>query len=167
MREAFGEGFWFQAANQCDVPAADGREHRERGGRVICSVDFRPLVLIEGLDDVMVLGERLAQTVREDDFAIRQMADDFAYAPLSRRGPLIGAFRAERANGGSELARGCGDHLLRIAVSQMRCVGIHGQHLTTRILRAQGASIFAGRSKQKDITQAKALRIIPTHSKTK
>src|SRR6185437_13400724 len=44
----------------------------------------------------------------------------------------------------------------------MRRVGIHGSNLITRILRAQDASIICTRRQQKEINQAKTLRIIPS-----
>ena len=77
----------------------------------------RPFVLIEGLDHVIVLGQRLAQAEGEHRFAISQVADDFASAPFSGRGWLFGSLGADRAEQRFQLLCGAGDHVQRILLS--------------------------------------------------
>jgi hypothetical protein len=50
---------------------------------IVTGVVGCPGLLIEGLDDVMVLGQGLAYAVAKNQFAIGQVAKDFVRAPLS------------------------------------------------------------------------------------
>lgn len=56
---------------------------------------MRPEVLIERLDHVVRFGEGLSKTIGENDLAICEMAEDFAYGPLSGSRGIIGARIAE------------------------------------------------------------------------
>jgi hypothetical protein len=67
------------------VPAA---EHGERGERFVGidgGIAGGPLVLVEGLDDVVVLSEGLAQAEGEDGFAVGEMAENVAGTPFTGR----------------------------------------------------------------------------------
>ncbi len=109
MRDRLRMLFRRDRADECQVPVPDCMKGCERFSRVIACVGFSPLLLIEGLDDMVVLAQRLPQPVGEDQLAIRQVADDFAWAPLARRRRLIHAHRAKIFQDGLNLSRGQGE----------------------------------------------------------
>ena len=53
------------------------------------------VILIERLDDMMRLGQRLAQAKAEGQLTIRQVAEDFTNTPLSRSGRHFRALGAD------------------------------------------------------------------------
>jgi hypothetical protein len=69
VEEVGGDG-----REQGQVPAADGGEDVECGLGVEGGVAVRPAVLVEGLDDVVRLGEGLAEAEGEDDFGVGEVA---------------------------------------------------------------------------------------------
>src|ERR1700733_4218454 len=80
---------------QRQVPTAYTREGHQGSLRIVARIVARPDLLVEGLDDMMLLRQSLAYTIAEDQFAIRQMAQDFVGAPLSRGRGFLDAHRAE------------------------------------------------------------------------
>src|SRR5258708_35240596 len=82
MAKRLGERVGGHGPCECDVPLAKGRKNRQRGGCVVSRISARPSFLVEWLDDMMVLGQRLAQTKGKDRLAIGQMAEDLAGAPF-------------------------------------------------------------------------------------
>jgi hypothetical protein len=88
-RAAFRVRVWFREVftrhrrDQLLVPVAHRGENGERRACVECRVRRCPRVLIERLDDVMRLGQRLPQPEREHHFAIRQVAQNLACRPLA------------------------------------------------------------------------------------
>jgi len=58
----------------------------------------RPLVLIEGLDRRRILSQRLAQTKREDNLAVGQVAGNLRRAPFAGSRRNSGSLRAEDVN---------------------------------------------------------------------
>ena len=90
----------------------------------------RESVLIERLDDVALLRERLPQPVAEHDLAISQVAHDLAGAPLTGRRWLFAARRPEFRRQVLQAACGRRDHFNRITVAEERGIGIHGEKIT-------------------------------------
>ena len=85
----------------------------------------RPKVLIEGLKDVMRLGQSLPEAECEGDFAVGQVADDFAQAPFPGCGRHIRVLFAHFVQDITHLGGCNGDHLTRIAGAEIRSVRIH------------------------------------------
>src|SRR3954471_7847818 len=69
---------------QCLVPGLQSDETRKRCGCIERSVAPGPEFLIEGLNHVVRLRERLAQSETKGDLAICEVADDLAGRPLTR-----------------------------------------------------------------------------------
>lgn len=65
------------------VPVPRCREHVKSGFQIVRRVALCPSVLVEGLDEMMVLCQCLAQTNREDDLAVRQMSENLPDAPFA------------------------------------------------------------------------------------
>ncbi len=77
-------------------------------------------------------GERLTQAERKRDFAIGQMADDLADAPLAGRGRGLDAARADLVEQRRKASGGGRDHLNGILRSQIGCVGFIGNDVSIR-----------------------------------
>jgi hypothetical protein len=92
---------------------------------VIGAIVLRPQVLIEGLNDVVRLGQRLSETKSENNFTIGEMADNFANRPFAGCWRLTRASFAKRIKGLAELRCCGGDDLPRIASAEKRRVGVH------------------------------------------
>lgn len=103
---------------ESEIPAAGGLEDLERGAGVEAGVGHRPGVLVEGLDDVVRLGERLAEAESEDDLAIGEVAKDFGGAPLAGRGNPFEAIGAEAIDLCGEFGRCLGDYSKRVQSPQ-------------------------------------------------
>ena len=86
MEDGLGHRLRWYRAQQHQVPLAYAGEGHHRGLGIVAGIICSPDLLIKGLDDVMVLGERLAQTVAENQFAVCQVAQYFVRTPLSRSG---------------------------------------------------------------------------------
>ena len=86
MRDGLAGCLRQSVLNEEQVPVAQGGE---RGEGLRCRdsrIGGGPFFLIEGLDDVIVLGQRLAQAEAEGQFAIGQVRGDLGRAPFARRG---------------------------------------------------------------------------------
>ena len=70
------------------VPAPDGGEGDDGVRRGDGGVGGGPLVLVEGLDDVMIFGEGLAEAKGEDGFAVGEVTEDVARGPFAWGGGL-------------------------------------------------------------------------------
>src|SRR5205823_1249497 len=90
------------------------------------------LLLVERLDDVVILGQRLPQPEREDDLAIGEVTHDLASVPLVRRRPPFDARRSQRRGHFVQLSGGVLDDLERIPVAEVDRVRIHAAQLTRR-----------------------------------
>ncbi len=95
MGQFFCEHLRGGGANQREIPIADGRENGEGGASFERCVIFRPLVLIERLDDVIFFREGLPQAKSKNHFAIGEMAEDLAGGPFPGGQGLFRAFGAE------------------------------------------------------------------------
>ena len=73
-------------AQQHQIPLADaGKRHHGRLW-IITGIVGRPKLLIERLDDMMVLRQRLAKAESKNDLAICQVTQNFMRAPFSGSG---------------------------------------------------------------------------------
>jgi len=77
---------WRGVADEDEVPFAHGGEGGERLLRGDARIVGGPFFLIEGLEDVVLLGEGLAETEAEGYFAVGEMAEDFGGGPFAGRG---------------------------------------------------------------------------------
>src|SRR5882672_7467408 len=75
MRDFLRMGLFRDGVDQRYVPAADRRKQLQRRLRVIGGIGFCPAILIEGLNHVVRLGQRLAQAKSEHQLAIGQMTE--------------------------------------------------------------------------------------------
>lgn len=117
MGERFREHLGGCGADQREIPIADGGEDGEGRASFERRIIFRPLVLVEGLDDVMVFREGLAQAKPKDHFAIGEVAEDLAGGPFSWGEGLFRAFGAQFIEEAVEApSRSC-DYFLWIAIS--------------------------------------------------
>src|ERR1700730_8791143 len=117
MRQRFGKCGSRNRFDQCDVPVADGSAYVYSRTRLESSIGGSPLVLVEGLDHVMRLGQSLPQTERKGQLGIRQMTQNLPGAPLSRSKGVLRAIRTQRVQQGAE-ARVCRrNHRERIPLS--------------------------------------------------
>jgi hypothetical protein len=66
------------------------------------AVSHRPFFLIERLDHVVVLGQRLAKSNGEHRLAIGQVTQDFTRAPFAGSARLLGSFLSYRPRQGIE-----------------------------------------------------------------
>jgi hypothetical protein len=86
MQHRLGHQLRRYRAQEHQIPLADaGKRHHGRLW-IITGIVGRPKLLIERLDDVMVLRQRLAKAESENDLAICQVAQNFVRAPFSRSG---------------------------------------------------------------------------------
>ena len=127
--ELLGKQLGRDAFNESQIPLANRGKYVERGLGVVRAVVLCPTLLVEGLDDVIILGEHLAKAEGEDDFAIGEVAEDFAGVPfIGRRFPL----EAAGAQGGDMFPQLFGRgayHGERIPVSEKLRVGVHATNL--------------------------------------
>lgn len=115
-------------ADEFEVPLARGAEELERGGQAIGGVARGPGVLVEGLDDGVDLGEGLAEAKAVDEFAVGEVGDDLAGAPLTGGDGCGDLLWRELANGLVDEARSGGEHGPGILVGEKACIGVesHG-----------------------------------------
>ncbi len=92
---------------------------------VVTGIRFSPLVLIERLNYMVVLGECLSQTVGKHYFTIGKMAQDLPDAPLSRSRRFLQAFGTQLVGKGVKSRCGSRNDFKRVAISKERCVWIH------------------------------------------
>ena len=83
MGHAFRHFVWGQFLNQRQVPATQGRKGVQSLGGIVSRVAAGPFVLIERLNRVIVLCQRLAIGESKSQLTIRQMNQNFAGAPFS------------------------------------------------------------------------------------
>jgi len=103
--------------DQLEIPISNGGEHTQSCVRVAGFIVGGPSILIEGLDDMVRLGERLPQAKGKHQLAIRQMAHDLPCAPLTGREGPFDAISTKRIEQLSQPARGRGDDFQRILIS--------------------------------------------------
>ena len=110
------------------VPVAGGLKEGERGFELVRCVAFGPGVLVKRLDDGVGLAERrsesLAQAKREDDFAIGEMGDDVADAPLAWGGGSVDLSASESGGEGLETLGGSGEDGDGVLTVQVGRVGV-------------------------------------------
>lgn len=98
---AFRMAEFFREIRRCNgfeegrVPTPGRDENGQSGMRVKHRIGFRPQVLIERLDDVILLRQSLPQAIREHKFAIGKMAQDLASPPFSGRQAALHSFRTK------------------------------------------------------------------------
>lgn len=117
---------------------AGGGEEREGGRKIVGGVAFAPDALIEGLDDGVRLAEGLAKAEREDEFAVGEVGNDLADAPLARSRNAIGPGFGQGLGEGFETAGGAGDDGDGVMTSEKICVWVefHGRESITALGRA-------------------------------
>ena len=110
------------------IPVAGGLEECQCGFEFVGLVAFGPCVLIEGLDDVMRLGEgwgqRLAKAEGEDGLAVGQMGGDLADAPFAGCGTGIDLGFREVGGEGADAVCGGGENGERVLAVQEAGVGV-------------------------------------------
>jgi hypothetical protein len=109
------------------VPVASGLEESQRWLEMVGCVTLGPGLLVKGLDDGVGLGERgsesLAESEGEDDFAVGEVGDDVADAPLARGGGSIDLSAGETGGEGLEALGGRGedgDGVLTVEIAGVR-----------------------------------------------
>src|ERR1700733_12552349 len=100
MRHWSGQIGRFHGLDQRYVPGAHSRQRRQRQLGIARRITFRPQILIEGLDDVMILSQSLLEAEAEHNFGVGQMGNDIASAPLTGSGR---SFQAPRTDGFHQL----------------------------------------------------------------
>jgi hypothetical protein len=91
------------------IPVARGGEECECGGEVVGGVALGPHLLVEGLDDGVLFAEGLAEAEAEDEFAVGEVGDDLADAPLAGGGRRVGLGGGEGLGDSAEMVSGRGD----------------------------------------------------------
>ena len=125
MSELPRKSIGWERAEKGQIPCPDHREGAERGVGVEDWVVDGPSILIEGLNDVVRLGQGLAEADGEDDFGVGEMADDFAGVPLVGSGLAFDALPAQVVDYLREAAGGFVDGVEGVALSQKGRVWIH------------------------------------------
>src|SRR5271157_4048980 len=86
---ALRKSLLWQTAQQRQVPFADRSKRIQRAGCVISGILLRPRGLVERLNHVVWLRQRLTDAESEYHFRVSQMRKNFPRVPFSRRpGPL-------------------------------------------------------------------------------
>jgi hypothetical protein len=110
------------------VPVAGGLEEGERGFELVGCVAFGPGILVEGLDDGVGLVERgcegLTEAEGKDDFAVGEVGDDVADAPLAWGGGNIDLGTGEIGGEGLETFGGGGEDRDWVLAVQVGRVGV-------------------------------------------
>ena len=81
--------------DQLQIPVAHGGEDGDGLRGRDARISGGPFFLVEGLDDVVVFGKRLAQAKGKGDFAVGEVADDFGGDHLPGAGGLADFLRAD------------------------------------------------------------------------
>jgi len=121
-----------EPCDQRQIPFANRGECGERGMRVIAPVGCGPIVLIERLDDVAILGQSLPQPERKYDLAIREMTEYVPDAPLAWSRMGVEFIRAEPCNKSPESSRCGASYRQRVQVSQLRRIWIY-RHINSNL----------------------------------
>lgn len=103
---------------QRQVPAPRRRKRLERCPGIERRVRLRPLILIERLNHVVRLRERLPQPEREHHFAVGKMAEDLPRAPFPWRETPFQAMWAKRRGQRREPGGSLGDYVAYVAIAQ-------------------------------------------------
>lgn len=74
---------------EAKIPGAGCLEEGQGRGCIVGCVALGPVVLIEGLDDRVVFGERLTEAEGEDEFAVGEVGEDLSDAPFAGGGRLV------------------------------------------------------------------------------
>jgi len=101
-----------EAADELEVPSAVRAEEFERRRHVVGGVVLGPGGLVEGLKDrglVGGCGECLAEAEAEGEFAVGEVRDDLAWAPLAGGDGGFDLLRREGADGLVDEAGGGGE----------------------------------------------------------
>src|SRR5580765_3332633 len=109
---------------QLEVPAARGRKERKAGGEVVGSVPLAPLRLVEGLQDMVVLSERLAQAEGEDEFAVGKVGNDLADGPLAGSRLAASLLKSQRRGEGAKTLGSRRDDSNWVLPAEVRCVRV-------------------------------------------
>ncbi len=115
MEELLGHSLRRHRTQQHEVPLAHAGEGHHSCLCIVAGVIPRPQLLVEGLDDVMIFRESLAQSIAEDYFAIRKVAQDFEWAPFSWSWRFFDSCRTERNGKLFKMPGGSGHHFEGIA----------------------------------------------------
>ena len=129
---ALGVGDWLvgvgreRGFDEYQIPAADGGEGDDgvRGGDG--GIGCGPLVLVEGLDDVVVFCEGLAEAEGEDGFAVGEVAEDVAGRPLAGRGRSGEAVGSDGVDEVVEAVVGFFEDCEGVLSVEEFCVGVEG-----------------------------------------
>lgn len=116
-----------ERADELEVPEAIRAEELECGGEFIGRVVPGPGGLIEGLQDSGLGGwgrENLAETEAEGDFAVGEVRDDLAWAPLAGSDGCGGLFRRESGDCLLKQTWGRGEHSAGILGTEVGCVRV-------------------------------------------
>jgi hypothetical protein len=125
MQHGLRHHLWRYRAEQHQIPLAyAGKGHHGRLW-IVAGIVGRPDLLVERLDDVMVLRQRLAKTESENQLAIRQVAQNFVRAPFSGSRRFFYPRRAESYGKLFEMPGSGGHYFERVATAQVSCVWIH------------------------------------------
>jgi hypothetical protein len=117
MRQRFRQRSSRNRPDQCNIPLAHGSKYINRGARLQSVIGGGPPVLIERLDYVMRLRQRLAQAEREGQLSIRQVTKYFASAPLAWSKRSLRALGPEGFQQRAKLSGCLRNHAQRIPIS--------------------------------------------------
>jgi len=143
-------------SDEVHVPVAEVGEDGEGGDEVVGGVALAPDCLVEGLDHGVGFSrlgcEGLAEAVGEDEFAVCEVGDDFAEAPLAGGGGVLDLRWGEA---GGEFGDGCGGTeengdgvpQVSIGVGEVFGVGVELHAATVSWARNWGNSMDWGRIK--------------------
>ncbi len=113
-----------KSRDQREIPLADRGENGQSRRRITACIGRGPLILIEWLDDMVVLSQRLPQPKRKYRLAIREVTKYVADAPLARGGGIGGLLRAHCVKKLFQLCGSGPSHFQRVAGSHKRCIRI-------------------------------------------
>ena len=111
MGDGLTGGVGWCVLKEREVPGAQSGEGGERLLRGDVGVGRGPAVLVEGLQDVVVFGEGLAQAKGEGDFAVGEMTEDLCRRPFAGSRSAVDALRAYGIGEGLKRGGGCGEDL--------------------------------------------------------
>src|SRR5262249_26560892 len=97
MEAALGELPRVERAKEGEIPPTESRLRRHREVSVGRIVAPRPIILVERLNPVIVLGDRLPDPKPDRDLDIRQLGEHRARAPFARA-------KRDRQTWGADLA---------------------------------------------------------------
>lgn len=124
MREFLRKILRRNSIDQRQVPSPRRRKRLDRSLGFKRRVWLRPLILIERLNHVVRLRERLPQPEREHHFAVGKMAEDLPRAPFSWRETSFQAMGAKRRGQRREPGGSLGYYAAYVAIPQKCCVRV-------------------------------------------